>query len=144
MKRKTRDLFQFIRACVNNTVEDLDNSLTYIHLNKNKALKEVEELEKKLSQVEKYLNLGGIIADRNGKPCKHGDTVKYVNYYYSPNQADWIKEDIIAKLEWRSDLYGFCIVADMHGYNGRLFKNTFEVVKSADFELIEQGEKIDI
>lgn len=105
----------------------------------------VEELEKKLLQVEKYLNLGGIIADKNGKPCKHGDKVKYINeYYVSFDDEEKAEEEIITNLEWDPRICGFFIHADMHNYKGDITPDNYESVASEDIELVEQSEKIDI
>lgn len=113
----------------------------------------IEELEKKLLQVEKYLNLGGIIADKNGKPCKHGDKVKYINKYYvpikscepgKPDGEEKREEEIITVLEWDPRICGFFIHADMHSYKGDITPNNYETVMCEDIELVEQGEKIDI
>lgn len=91
----------------------------------------VEELEKKLLQVEKYLNLGGIIADKNGKPCKHGDKVM-VRF---PIGSPFI--DCEGELSFNDEMKGFSVK--------KLGKPFAEyTLNSADFELVEQGEKIDI
>lgn len=86
----------------------------------------VEELEKKLLQVEKYLNLGGIIADKNGKPCKDGDVIRiYRNGTFS----------VAGPIHFDHVIKAFTVMEGDGGY-WRL--------NERQFELVEQSEKIDI
>lgn len=143
MKTKTKLIFEKLKQ-KETYAENIDPSL---------IIETIEELEKKLLQIEKYLNMGGIIADKNGKPCKHGDKVKYINEYYVPVKScdsgkpeSEVKreEEIITALEWDPRICGFFIHADMHSYKGDITPDNYETVMSDDIELVEQGEKIDI
>lgn len=113
-------------------LEKLKDPNTYAkNIDPSLIIDKVDELEKKLLQIEKYLNLGGIIADKNGKPCKHGDKIMVRFPKGSPFA------DCEGKLSFNDKMKGFSV---------KVLGKPFDeyTLNSADFELIEQGEKIDI
>lgn len=108
-------------------LEKLKDPKTYAdNVDPSLIIDKVEELEKKLLQVEKYLNLGGFIADRNGKPCKDGDVIKIFRYGTLVT-AGPIHFDHVRKT--------FTVMEGDRGYWD---------INEREFELVEQGEKIDI
>lgn len=120
MKDETRKLFAILRDP--NTYHPAIYSMP--------ITSKIMELEEKLLQVEKYLNLGGFIADKNGKACKHGDMV-----YVTDSKGD----------KWKAELKFYelkkCFIVE-YEWPGK--RKTFEVLSNKDFELAEQIEKIDI
>lgn len=108
-------------------LEKLKDPKTYAEkIDPSLIIDKVEELEKKLLQVEKYLNLGGIIADKNGKPCKDGDTIRIFRYG-TPSVVGPIHFDHVRKT--------FTVLEGDGGYWD---------INEREFEFVEQGEKIDI
>lgn len=118
MKKETRGLFAILRDP--NTYHPAIYSMLIIS--------EIMELEEKLLQVEKYLNLGGFIADKNGNACKHGDMVYVTDYKGDKRKAE---------LKFYEPKKCFIVEYERPG-------NIFEILSDKDFELAEQIEKIDI
>ena len=79
MKGETKVLFEDLRSLTKIAFKDLQSCLTYIHLDENKILGKIDDLESKIKEMEVYLTKGGIILDRNGKQCHVGDKVKWIS-----------------------------------------------------------------
>lgn len=79
MKGETKVLFEDLRSLTKIAFKDLQSCLTYIHLDENKILNQIDSLEAKLKEMEVYLTKGGIILDRNNKQCHVGDKVKWIS-----------------------------------------------------------------
>jgi len=118
MKKETREMFVMLRDP--NTYHPVINSMP--------IASKIMELEEKLLQVEKYLNLGGFIADKNGKACKHGDIVYITDYKGDKRKAE---------LKFYESKKCFIVEYERPG-------KIFEILSDKDFELAEQIEKIDI
>lgn len=75
MTKETEGLFEYCKAAVRIATKDVNSGLTHFQVSEEKVIKELEELEAKLKEMEVYLTKGGIILDRNGKQCHVGDNV---------------------------------------------------------------------
>jgi hypothetical protein len=108
-------------------LEKLKDPKTYAdNIDPSLIIDKVEELEKKLLQVEKYLNLGGIIADKNGKPCKDGDVIRIYRYGTF---------SVVGPIHFDHVIKAFTVMEGDRGY---------WCLNERQFELVEQSEKIDI
>ena len=79
MKKETKDLFEYCKAAVRIATKDVNSGLTHFQVSEEKVIKQLDELEAKLKEMEVYLTKGGIILDRNGKQCHVGDKVKWIS-----------------------------------------------------------------
>lgn len=84
MTKETKDLFEYCRAAVRIATKDVNSGLNHFQTSEEKVIKQIDELENKLKEMEVYLTKGGIILDRNGKQCHAGDRV--VRYHSSPDE----------------------------------------------------------
>lgn len=78
MTKETEGLFEYCKAAVRIATKDVNSGLTHFQVSEEKVIKELDELEAKLKEMEVYLTKGGIILDRNGKQCHVGDKVKWL------------------------------------------------------------------
>lgn len=78
MTKETKDLFEYCRAAVRIATKDVNSGLNHFQTSEEKVIKQLDELENKLKEMEVYLTKGGIILDRNGKQCHIGDKVKWI------------------------------------------------------------------
>ena len=87
MKQKTKELLEWIEKQINlaGTVVT-DVSQPYWQKDREKAL----DFLNSLSEIEHHLCYGGYIQDANGKPCCHGDKVKFkfVEKWYEEHFKD--------------------------------------------------------
>lgn len=85
----------------------------------------IKNLEEKLPKVELYAKMGGFIQDRNGKICKHGDSV--LVYRYGAKETAYLTFDHKKR----------CFTVREN--DGKIYP-----LDEREFELVEQSEKIDI
>ena len=124
MTKETKDLFEYCKAAVRVATKDVNSGLNHFQVSGEKVIKQLDELEAKLKEMEVYLTKGGIILDRNGKQCHAGDRVAW----YHPLLNDHY-EIYRGKLEFRTEYSQLYIYLD----NGGIFNPISE-----RFELIEE------
>lgn len=123
MTKETKDLFEYCKAAVRIATKDVNSGLTHFQTSEEKVIKQLDDLEAKLKEMEVYLTKGGIILDRNGKQCHAGDRVAC--YHSLLNNCHKLYR---GKLEFSTE----CNQLHIHTNSGGIFNPASEI-----FELEE-------